>query len=403
MTKVSIVIDGYIGSFGYSKQWLKEMLKGHEKNQINLTLSSLGGSVDHALAMHEMLKRHGNVHVILSGFNASASTIVAMGGNTRSMSKYGFFLVHKVMSWVDEFGYMNEDDIESLISRLEKEKNENAKMTLALAQVYHDEIGKPTKDLLNLMKQDTWLGADEAKEWGFVNEVYTPSADEKAAMYDMAKVAMIEANGLPNPVRASEAQTETQASTQGIAGIDSETFLSRIINQIKETFKPTKKPMQNQFVNINQAIGVESIEASEEGIYLNEEQLQTIDALVAQVPALTQERDTQTQAVNTITAERDQLMQERNTLSETVNTITAERDQAQQALDDLINLLNAIDQSVAAAEDNAARVAALRTLIARKPGAAPAGQNAAPDPDPSKTNDGVDWDTLNSLPHMQEE
>lgn len=401
MAEINITIDGYIGTYGYSKQWLREMLKGHENDYINLTLSSLGGSADHALAMHEILKRHGKVRATLSGFNASASTIIAMGAATRKISKYGFFLVHKVMNWIDEFGYMNEDDIEILIERLEKEKNESAKMTLALAQIYSSETGKSIQDLLNLMKQDTWLSAEEAKEWGFVDEIYIPSPDEKTAMYNAAKVAMIQVSGLPvPPYRRNEYKSSTQKTE---ALFDSETFLSRIINQLKETFISTRNPMQKQFISINSAIGVEKMECSEEGVYLNEEQLQIIDGLIAQVPALTQECNNKEQTLTSVIAERDRSREEHNTLNETLIKASSERDQANQELSNLLSLINAIDESVSSSTDVATKVAAIRSLIARKPGVAPAGQNATTDPILNKTQDGVDWVTLNSLPHMQEE
>ena len=394
MSVYNITIDGFIGPWGYSKQWLSEMLKGHEKDQVNLTLSSLGGSVDHALNMHEQLKRHGNVNVTLSGFNASSSTIVAMGAKTRQISKYGFFLVHKVMSWVDAFGYMNEDDIEALIERLDKEKNENAKMTLVLAQIYSDELGKPVKDLLALMKQDTWLGAEEAKEWGFVDDIYMPSSEEKAAMYDLAKVAMINANGLPVPSLPS--QKDNRKDTD-----PNETLFHKIVNYFNENFKTKPRSMDRQFLNINQAIGVDQLEASDEGVYLNEEQLTVIDEQVAMVQSLTNERDTLNQQLSDLTAERDALSSERDTLNEQAATLTAERDAATQAQTMVTELLNAIDDSVATAETIEDKVAAIRTIIARKPGSKPAGRLATQDP--GTPADGVDWETLNSLSHMQEE
>lgn len=190
-------INGYIGPGACSKLWLQEMLKGHEKDEVIINLSSLGGSFDHALNMHDQLRNHGNVTVNFTGFNASGSTIVGMGAARRRMSENSFFLVHKVLSWIGEFGLMNEDNIEDLIAKLKKEKNENAKMTLVAANIYSKQTGKPITDLLDLMKQDTWLNASETEDWGFVDEVYEPGEGQHNLFEDLAKVAMIEASGLP--------------------------------------------------------------------------------------------------------------------------------------------------------------------------------------------------------------
>ncbi|HSW67826.1 MAG TPA: hypothetical protein VLH16_04535, partial [Bacteroidales bacterium] len=233
------------------------------------------------------------------------------------------------------------------------------------------------------------------------DEIYIPSPDEKTAMYNAAKVAMIQVSGLPvPPPRKNEYNPSTQ-KTETL--FDSETFLSRIINQIKESFNPTRSFMKKQFININSAIGVEKMECSEEGVYLNEEQLQIIDGLIAQVPALTQECNNKEQTLTSVIAERDRSREEHNTLNETLIKASSERDQANQELSNLLSLINAIDESVSSSTDVATKVAAIRSLIARKPGVAPAGQNATTDPISNKTQDGVDWVTLNSLPHMQEE
>ena len=62
---------------------------------------------------------------------------------------------------------MNEDQISDLITHLEKVKDENEKMTLVAAKAYADRSGKPVLEILNLMKEEKWLTADEAKEWVF--------------------------------------------------------------------------------------------------------------------------------------------------------------------------------------------------------------------------------------------
>jgi len=43
MSAKIIVIDGYIGPYGYSKQFIRNELAGQSKNSVTIKISSLGG------------------------------------------------------------------------------------------------------------------------------------------------------------------------------------------------------------------------------------------------------------------------------------------------------------------------------------------------------------------------
>ncbi|NQU55206.1 MAG: Clp protease ClpP, partial [Bacteroidetes bacterium] len=178
MAKKVIVIDGYIGSYAFSKQFIRNELEGNSKNPVEVKISSLGGSVDHALNIYDQFVEHGNVTAELSAFVASSATIISLGAKTVRMNENSFYLIHKAMNWVDEWGTMNEDEIESLIAKLEKQKQELAKVTLQLAKMYVAKSGKALDKVIDLMKQETWLTAEEALEWGFVDEVFIPDVAE---------------------------------------------------------------------------------------------------------------------------------------------------------------------------------------------------------------------------------
>lgn len=65
----------------------------------------------------------------------------------------------------------------------------------------------------------------------------------------------------------------------------------------------------------------------------------------------------------------------------------------------MTNQLDAIDDTVKEAKTSDDKVTAITALLAAKPGVKPAGVKTTEDP---KANaDGVDWDTMNALPHMQ--
>jgi len=355
MAKKILIIDGAIGQYGYSKQWVNYMLNGADNDEIEVQISSLGGSVDHAIAIHDRFASQGNVTAVLTGMVASSATVIALGAKTTRMSQNSMYLIHKAMTWVDEFGTMNEDDIDELITKLGKEKNEVAKATLVLAKMYAAKSGKSVKDILDLMKMQTWLNADEAKEFGFIDEIYSPSKVVNFAE-DMSIVAMIHSNGLPVPAQRGEVQ------------VDEESLFNRLSSRLSEFFKPkihnSANPMKKQFLNLNKVLKVDKLESSDEGVYLNEDQLSAIDQdLVARGQAETARTTAETSLSNAVTA------------------------------------LNSIDETVNKADTIENKVTAIKTLLAQKPGSKPAGTKGA---DPEMKDDGVDWEVLNSLPHMKD-
>lgn len=402
MAKIILNIDGAIGQWGYSKQWLTQMLDGHDNDEVDLIISSPGGSVDHALAMHDRIALHPkNTKANLFGFVASAATVVAMGANKRTMSSNAFFLVHKVLTWIDVFGVFNDDDLEMLIEQFKKEKNEQAKMTLQIAKIYAGITGKPVKDLLELMKEDTWLSADEALDWGFIDEIQQISGKQENIFQDLSKVAMLTANGLPMPTRNNKPQTPNN--------------------------KPQKpqNAMITNLVHINEILGIEGLETSDEGSFLNQDALQSINdrltTIIAERDTAITERDTaitERDNINTdltnlgqrlaqTETERDTAITERDTATTECDTAITERDTAITERDtantELQNnetALNAIGQTVADATGFTEKVAAVKKMIAAKPGVKPIGNNTTSDPHTNAV-DGVDWDTINNLEHNQ--
>ncbi|MDP3181062.1 MAG: Clp protease ClpP, partial [Bacteroidota bacterium] len=288
MATKTIVIDGPIGQYSFSKQFIRNELSGQSKNPVLIKISSLGGSVDDALNIYDQFVEHGNVTAELSAFVASSATLISLGAKTVRMNENSFYLIHKAMNWVDEWGSMNEDEIDALIAKLETQKQQLAKVTLQLAKMYVKKTGKTLDEIINLMKQQTWLTADEAKSWGFVDEVFVP---EVAVNYleNLQMVAMINSSGYPDPPRQQSQQS------QPVFQVDEESIIDRLWNRItnkqKEVTPKNNPKMKTQFLNVNQVLTVESLESTAEGVFINETQLVAIENRVALVQQFIEERD----------------------------------------------------------------------------------------------------------------
>ncbi len=383
MAKKIIVIDGYIGSYAFSKQFIRNELEGHSKNPVEVKISSLGGSVDHALNIYDQFVEHGNVTAELSAFVASSATIVSLGAKTVRMNENSFYLIHKAMNWVDEWGTMNEDEIESLIAKLEKQKQEVAKVTLQLAKMYVAKSGKALDKIIDLMKQETWLTAEEALEWGFVDDVFIPDVAENY-LENMQMVALVTSNGFPDPPRKNKTQTNpnnTADLSNSQSPLDEESLFERIWNKMvkkQSDDKPIttsnnnsqKTSSMKQFDKINGILSVDSLESVDNSVSLNSEQLELMEGALAQAEQATSDRD----------------------------TAVADRDTAQTDLANAMVAYDAIDQSIASAKTPEAKATAVRTLLAAKPGSKNQGTLDTEDPAGNITN-GVDWDTINNLPH----
>jgi ATP-dependent Clp protease, protease subunit len=374
----TIIIDSFIGDYGYSKQFIRNQLAGHEKDQVILKISSLGGDIDHALSIHDQLIEHGNVTAELSAFVASAATLLSLGAGRVTINENSFYLIHKAMYWVDEWNCMNEDEIEFLIEKLEKQKQELSKVTLQLAKIYVKKTGRSLEEITNLMKEDTWLTAQEALEWGFVDEI---TEVKKAANYleNEKMVAMITSSGMPPPRRKKQTQTQTQP--QQVNAIDQESLAesiwNRIIGKQKQNSPSNTFKMNKQFINVNKVLNVESLVSSEEGVFLNREQFQLLEDRLSLDQQIVTERD------NAV-AQRD--------------NVIAQRDTAQNELSGAYELFDAIDTSIAEAETKQLKAEAIRTLLAARPGSKAEGNHETRDSHSESPKD-ADWDVIDNLAH----
>lgn len=402
MPRKKIKIDTYIGSWGYGKQLLKMDLEGSEKDGTVIEISSLGGSVEHAIDMHNQIAQHGNVEVVFTGPSASAATFLAMGAKTVSMVDNAFFLAHKVWSTVDILGGYNEEDLDKLIQDLEKLKSENQKFDLVIARIYSKKSGKNINEVLNVMSRDTWLTADEALEFGFVDKVIP--ADEKyntiaplrmVAMVNQADLPPLPSNPLPSyPLRQ-----------RGNIHDDEKNMFERFLGWMQERInhkevKPiNEKINMDQFTNVNAILQVDALEGDENGCYLNQEQLGAIDSRVAE---LSQAEFNYGAAIEARDAARGELETANARVAELnaqVETNATDRDILQAQVAAFAAAFDAIDPTVAAAATPAEKANALRAIIAAKPAAPVPGTLDTADPKP--TSGDVDWKTINSLPHNQ--
>lgn len=269
MKEYIIDLFGDITNWGYSRNYIKYYLDQAGKNPVRLRVTSFGGNVNEAIAISKLLEEHGDVTVEFIGFNASAVTWMAFGAKRIVAYEDTLWLAHKSSVAVSFYGAFNADSIEEKIKELQNKKQMAEALDLIIAKKYADYTGKTIEEIFGLMGESKWLTAQEAKDWGFVNEVLPGKMNKNSS----AATNLFEAMGLP-PV--PEVKTDNTKE---------DTLVNRIVDGIKGIFKNEdinhdkiiKTVMNKEFLSVNKVLNIEGFEVADNKVTLTVEQMKIIN------------------------------------------------------------------------------------------------------------------------------
>lgn len=292
--KYDLKLKGYVGDWDFDSSYVDYVLNKCKDQEVNVRIESLGGSVATALSITAQFKEHGNVNVHYIGMNASAATIASMGAKHISIDKNAMYLVHKCSSIIFEWDQMNADQLKDHIAKLQKTANDLEKIDANVASLYADRCKKTPEELMNLMKVGGWLSAQEALEWGFVDEITTDD-DEKATVLTQDTINAMAAAGIPVPEQSQEQREQAKANlltamqqlfgfapVQAVSDPEPEKKPAEDTTEGHKTDLPTNNnPMKKifSFIALAIACAVQEFEANAEGLFgLNETQMDALDA-----------------------------------------------------------------------------------------------------------------------------
>ena len=165
---LQVDVFGDIGDWGVSAEYFIGELRNANGKDLVLNISSLGGSVNDALQIHDFLATYGGkVTAKITGLPASSATIIAMGAKEVLMSENALFLIHNV--WTPMTAG-NADD-------LENEADSLRKIDELLINIYRKKTKRAASTIRKLMEEEKWLDAEEALNLGFIDKTYIPSKD----------------------------------------------------------------------------------------------------------------------------------------------------------------------------------------------------------------------------------
>jgi ATP-dependent Clp protease protease subunit len=150
-----------IGSGSLSSAYIQQQLAAAAGDDVDVHISSVGGSAFDAIAIYDLLKKYpGRVTTYIDALAASAASVVAMGGQQVVMSKYALLMIHKPM--VGSGG--NADELLKDVQMLNVVQSR-------LAQIYMDKSGLDGVTINSLINSVTWMTADQALDLGFIDQV----------------------------------------------------------------------------------------------------------------------------------------------------------------------------------------------------------------------------------------
>lgn len=139
--------------------------------ELDVMINSGGGYAMDGAAVYAMLgRRSGVTNVVVDGIAASAASLIAMAGNTITMSAGAVMMIHDPAGMT--FG--NSADHAKTIEGLEA-------LATSYARVYAARSGKTVEQARAIMKAERWFAPDDAVAEGFADAVGEATAKAVAA------------------------------------------------------------------------------------------------------------------------------------------------------------------------------------------------------------------------------
>lgn len=151
----------YYGMEAVSAKSIVEQLP-EDNSDIVLEVNSNGGLVTVGSEIYTALRNYkGKVTAEITGMAASAASVAVMGADKVVMSPTAQMMVHKALfNWVSG----NSDD-------LDKASNALKSSDKAIVNAYVAKTGLSEDEIMDLMRNETFMSAQDAVEKGFADEV----------------------------------------------------------------------------------------------------------------------------------------------------------------------------------------------------------------------------------------
>jgi len=156
--------DAFSPDDTYPRQFAEDLAALGDVQEIHLHINSLGGDLWAAQAIHSLLRDHpARVITHIDGVAASAASVIAMAGDEVLMPINGMMMIHNpILSTTGDARQLRAD-----ADFLDQVRD-------TIIAVYQAKTGLERSTLINMMNSGTWMTADEARNYGFVDTIVEP-------------------------------------------------------------------------------------------------------------------------------------------------------------------------------------------------------------------------------------
>lgn len=151
---------------------LDTQLQSNKNKPLELLINSPGGSVFDGVAMAALIKRHEATTTSTGlGFVASIASVILLAADRVRLNKDAFLMIHN--AWTYTAG--EAEDLRKDADLLDKISDQISEVYVAQVaknkKLIEGDRGKTKKQIKKMMKNETWLTAEEALAFGLIDEI----------------------------------------------------------------------------------------------------------------------------------------------------------------------------------------------------------------------------------------
>ncbi|MDD5204414.1 MAG: Clp protease ClpP [Desulfobacterales bacterium] len=191
--EVEMLVYDYIGWPFNDAGELVRSIAGMRGKKITVRINSPGGDVFDAMAIYNAFTGHDSkVTTRAEALAASSASIILLAGKEVQAYQNAMLMIHEPWAFIAG----NQWDMREMAELLGK-INEN------MVDIYSQQSKAGKKEIRQMLKDETWMTAKEAKEKGFIDTILDGKAAAKAS-FDLSMFA-----NLPDELRPAEGDEPT--------------------------------------------------------------------------------------------------------------------------------------------------------------------------------------------------
>lgn len=278
--EIGVAYDWWTGQRGTTAKDVRDFLAAHKDEEVHIAVSSPGGYVDAGLEIYQLVKDHGKVHMHILGMTASAATFLTMGAQSVDMVDGSLMLIHNASTAVMEWQSANKKQLDELIAKYQKEREDLNTIDKVIASLYAKRSGKSIEDCMAKMDKEAWLSPQDALDFGLIDAIREDGEASKHAknLRRIYSNNIFKEFGLPPFPQQQESETVADEN-----GNPTKSFIQKSVEAVRAFFRNepavNEKPMIKTFVNVMALLAITAgFKPNEDDtISLSQDQMKKVD------------------------------------------------------------------------------------------------------------------------------